>query len=103
LLLLLNYRHSLGFRFRRSNAKPKDFTEQEKMDRYLFALNNVNCNFENVCFVDETTSQTSRWGLYHNRLPSSRPRVCSLKPRCVESVHIWCGISHNGPTQNIVS
>ena len=100
---ILDYRHSLGFRFRRSNSKPKDFTLLEKEERYLFAINNINNDFAHVVFVDESTIQTNRWGFYHNRLPSSRPRVCSIKPRCVESIQMWCGISWNGPTTGIVN
>lgn len=71
--------------------------------RYLFALNNINNDFTNCVFVDESTMQTMRWGIYHHRMPSGKPRVCSIKERCVESVQMWCGISYEGPTPHVVS
>ncbi len=49
-------------------------------------------------FADETSLQTKRSGTYHNRMPSSQPRASAYKPRTVETVQVWGGISYNGPT-----
>jgi len=43
--------------------------------------------------------QTFRYGLYSNRKASSRPYASSIKPRNVETVNMWCGITYEGPTQ----
>ena len=88
-----------GYNYRRSRSKPKVFTEEEKERRLLFALNNLNNDFRNTVFVDECSIQTRRHGIYHNRLKSSRPRVRIDKPKSVDTVNVWGGISYYGTTQ----
>jgi len=68
-------------------------TESEEIARYLFALNNINNDFRNCVFADETSLQTKRSGTYHNRIPSSQPRATAYKLRTVETVQVWGGIS----------
>lgn len=65
----------------------------------MFCLNNLNNDFKHTVFVDETSIQTRRSGLYHNRRPSSRPRVAATKPRNVQTLNIWGGISYEGTTE----
>ncbi|CAF1072277.1 unnamed protein product [Brachionus calyciflorus] len=95
-------RKTLGFNNRKSRAKPKEFSEEEKNERLLFALNNLNDDFENTVFVDETSIQTCRSGLYHMRKKSKRPKVSSLKPRSVKTLNIWGGISFHGTTEFVM-
>ncbi len=73
-------------------------TASEEMARYLFALNNINNDFRNCVFADETSLQTKRFSTYHNRIPSSQPRASAYKPRTVESVQVWRSISYYGLT-----
>ncbi|CAF0985127.1 unnamed protein product [Brachionus calyciflorus] len=88
-----------SYNFRRSRSKPKVFTDEEKIIRHLFALNNIDKDFKNIVFVDECSIQTKRRGIYHNRKKSSRPLVATEKPRSVETVHVWGGISYYGTTK----
>ena len=88
---------------RRSRTKPKEYTENEKLARLTWALNNQNNNFMNACFADESTKQTRRYGLYHMRRKSKRPNASSCKPRDVDSVHVWAAISWFGATKPVVS
>lgn len=47
-----------GFNYRRAKTRPIELTDKQKLERYLWALNNINQNFENVVFLDETSIQT---------------------------------------------
>ena len=42
---------------------PHEFTEIEKRSRLTFALNNLDNNFQNVVFVDESSCWNLRPGL----------------------------------------
>ena len=81
-----------------SKSKPREYTAEEKLTRLIWALNNSKNNFKNYVFADESTMQTSRFGLFHMRRPSSRPKACCIKPRNSFSVQMWLGISWYGPT-----
>ena len=64
----------------------------------MFALNNINNEFESTVFIDESSIWTLRSGIYHHRKKSSRPKANSVHPRNPEKVHVWGGISWDGPT-----
>ena len=81
---------------------PHEFTEIEKRSRLTFALNNLDNNFQNVVFVDESSCWTLRPGLYCNRRPSIRPKCNAVFLNHSKKVHIWSGISWNGPVPPVV-
>ncbi|CAF0860996.1 unnamed protein product [Brachionus calyciflorus] len=93
------YRSSMGFKYRRSKTKTRNFTNEEKAMRLSFAQRFINSDLRNLIFVDEAAFQTGRFGLYHMRKSSSRPSAVWTKSRCVDRLNIWGGISWNGPTQ----
>jgi hypothetical protein len=93
----------LGYNYRRSKCKPKEeYTEYEKRLRYIFALNNIGNNFQNTVFIDESSIWAKRGGLYHNRKKAKYPKCNTINPKCVEKVHIWSGISWDGPLPYVV-
>ena len=53
----------------------------------------------NMVFVDEDAFQTGRYGLYHMRKASCRPKASWVKPRYVQRLNVWGGISWNGPSK----
>ena len=64
----------------------------------MFALNNIDNNFESTVFIDESSIWTFRSGLYHHRRKNSRPRSNCIYPPNPNKIHVWGGISWNGPT-----
>jgi hypothetical protein len=101
LYLLHNYTYYFSikeYNYRRSKCKPKEeYTPFEKRRRLIFALNNIDNNFETTVFVDESSIWALRGGLYHHRKKSSYPKCNTIHPRNVKKVHIWGGICWNGP------
>ena len=88
----------LDYNYRRSKAKPKlVYTDLEKRRRLIFAINNIDNNFQNTVFVDESSIWALRGGLYHHRRKSSLPKCNTVGPRNVQKVHIWGGICWDGP------
>ena len=73
--------------YRRACFQPKIFSEDEKENRLCFALNlkhsiDSNPDFINhLMLTDETQLKTGSLGIYHNRLPTSRPKVAGFRPR----------------------
>jgi hypothetical protein len=94
---------SSGFNFRRSRSKPINYTAQQKLNRYFWALNFDFDLLSKLLFADESAMLTNRFGYYHNRKPSSRPSASSIKPRNVVTVNMWLGISYYGATELCVS
>jgi hypothetical protein len=87
----LFYNHTYYFslkeyNYRRSKCKPKEeYTSFEKHRRLIFALNNIDNNFETTVFVDESSIWALRGGLYHHRKKSSYPKCNTIHPRNVKS------------------
>ena len=63
----------------------------------MFALNNIENDFQNTVFVDESSVWTFRQGLYHHRRKSSLPRANAIHPPHPSKLHIWGGITWDGP------
>jgi len=85
-----------GYRFRRSRTKPQEFSDEQKLERYTFALNmRIQDKSKLVC-VDESSMQTFRYSIYHNRLISSTPHANCTYMRNVETIHMWVGLSFFG-------
>ena len=55
-----------------------------------------------IVYGDESSLQTLRYGLYHNRKISSNPQANCVYLRFVETIHLWIGISHYGCTPFVV-
>ena len=81
---------------------PHKLTDFEKRCRLTFARNNIDNQFRNVCFVDESSCWTLRSGLYHSRKPTKNRKCNGIRPRFSEKVHVWSGISWNGPLPYVV-
>ena len=94
--------------YRRARFQPKIFSDDEKNRRLEFALNlknmiNSKPDFINhLMLTDETQLKTGVLGIYHNRVPSSRPKVAGFKPRSCKNLNVWAGITCNGPTKAVV-
>ena len=90
LLILTKKKYSLtkGYNYRRPKRKPKKFTAFEKRRRYLFALNNIDNDFQNTVCIDESSIWAMRQGLYHHRRPKTCPKANAIHPPNPEKVHI---------------
>ena len=60
-------------------------------------MNNIDQDFHNTAFVDETSVWTFRQGLYHHRRRGKYPRSNSIHPPNPVKLHIWGGVSWDGP------
>jgi hypothetical protein len=100
------YRHNvIGTNYRRAHYKPKIYSEAEKTDRLLWALNmkeNWAVNRWKLLCADETRIQTERGPLYINRTPTSRPKVAGVQPRANASLNVWAGINFQTCTRPAV-
>ena len=56
----------------------------------------LNYNVKKLIFMDESSFQTKRCGLYVNRKPSSYPKHSGVKQRFCQTVHVWCALSDDG-------
>ena len=93
----------LGLNYRRSKCKPHEYSDYEKRVRYVFALNNIWNEFKTTVFTDESSFWALRGGLYHMRRPTKIPKCNTTEPRGADKIHIWGGISWDGPTKYRVS
>ncbi|CAF1012112.1 unnamed protein product [Brachionus calyciflorus] len=72
---------------------------QEKQLRLEFAHRYINSNFHNIVFADEAAYQTWRYGLYHMRKASCRPKASWFNPQYVQRLNVCGEISWNGPSK----
>jgi len=104
LRLLKVFYKNKEYNYRRSKCKPKEeYTPFEKRRRLIFALNNIDCNFQKTIFVDESSIWAMRGGLYHFRKKGRHPKCNTIHPRNVKKVHIWGGVSWSGPLPYMVN
>ena len=73
------------------------FNSLEKRRRLLFAMNNIGNDFHTPAFIDESSIWTMRPPIYHHRRPSSLPRANAIRPPHSDKVHIWGGVTWDGP------
>ena len=50
-----------------------------------------------TAFIDESSIWTMRPPIYHHRRPSSLPKANAIRPPHPVKVHIWSGITWDGP------
>ena len=96
LTTILRGRRTLGWTFRGS-AYCQLIREVNKQKRLEWAQLHLHDNFHDVVWSDETTVQLESHKRFCCRKTSEPPR---LKPRAKHpvKVHVWAGISWNGPT-----
>ena len=87
-----NYQRQFGFRWRRLRRAPY-LTENHKLERYLWCLNNQHDDFSNHVFVDETKLELYDTFLYHWRYPTNRPRASPQTSKDRNKINIFGGIS----------
>ena len=95
------YRHKvIGTNYRRCKSQPKIFTEIEKLNRYLFATNLLRSieteqtTIQKIVSIDECKIKTYISRLYHNRLPSSRPKCSTTSDHAYKALNVWSGTSY---------
>ncbi len=93
---------SLDFVYRRTRIGPQ-LSEFDKLRRYLWCKSNMNTDFDNFIFVDETTIRVAQLPLYHVRQKSSTPQAQCVSNKKRFKVNLWGGISKKGSTPFIVS
>lgn len=59
-------------------------------------MNLVDSDLKCNVHIDESACKSFKYGLYHNRVPSSRPKTVGLKVRACKTLNIWTGISYFG-------
>lgn len=100
----LFYRHKIiGTNFRRSRFQPKIFTDDEKKYRLTVARLIKRHGVARLMSTDESKKQTGPKPIYHNRLPSTKPKCVGFKPAGYKSLNVWCGITSFGHTRPIVN
>jgi hypothetical protein len=62
----------MGYRWRRTRKAPK-LTQAQIQERYEWCLRNLNNDFKNTVFVDETKVQNNVCYLYSSRTPDTNP------------------------------
>ena len=93
--MILCWKNFFFFIFK-SEMAPHKLTLFEKRSRLTFALNNLENDFQNVCFVDEASCWTLRPGLYHNKKKTSKPKCNGIQPNHTPKIHVWSGIWWDG-------
>lgn len=63
----------------------------------MFSLNNFNCDFRKDVFVDESTIQTIKWGIFI-KMKCLQVNQGLLVLRGIESVQMWYGLSYEAQT-----
>ena len=63
-----------------------------------WCLANINNDFYNYIFVEETSIWINECPLYHMRLKSSLPQTVGFSSNSKIKLNLWGGISHLGAT-----
>ena len=66
-------------------------------------LKNINNDFHNFIFIDETKIMINQCKLYHLRKKSSYPDCIILDNYFKAKLNVWGGISKQGPVDFVVS
>ena len=99
----LFYRHKIiGTNFRRSRFQPKIYNDHEKAYRLVVAQIIKRMGALNFLSTDESKTQTGQLGVYHNRLPATKPNCVGYEPASYKSINVWAGISSVGHTRPVV-
>ena len=77
-------------------------TRKQKRDRLNWCLANINNDFENYVFVDETSVWKNQGPLYHFRHPNSYPDPACFSSSLKIKVNLWGGISFRGSSNFLV-
>ena len=91
----------LGFRYRKTKGRPP-LTDERKKQRLEFALFLKTLDLKTITFADETSCYTFTYRSYHNRYPTSEPISVKENVHNRYKVHVWGGISYEGPTDFVV-
>ena len=91
-----------GYRWRRRRKCPK-LTQAQITERYQWCLRNIDNDFLDYVFVDETKIMINECNLYHSRTKSSNPDCIILNNYFKAKLNVWGGISKRGPTEFTVS
>lgn len=81
----------LGYTIKRPKIKPL-LTERHKLKRIEFCTQNIDRNWNNVIFSDESTFQLSS----NSKKVRSKHRVIMQSPKYVTKVMVWGSISQRG-------
>ena len=92
----------IGYVYRRLKAGHR-LSEFQKLSRLNWCLRNINNDFENYLFVDETTVRVMEVPLYHVRLPNQLPESIPLRSKLRLKLNVWGGISLKGACPFVVS
>ena len=92
----------LDFVYRRTRFAPR-LTDFNKLQRFFWCQRNVNNDFKNYLFVDETAVRSLEVPLYHVRQRAERPEAIKTSTKIRFKVNVWGGISFRGATPFVVS
>ena len=91
----------LEFVYRRTRCSPK-LTEFAKLQRYMWCKSNLENNFKDYVFADETTIRILEIPIYHSRKKGQTPKAQCSSAKIRMKVNVWGGISYEGPTSFVV-
>ena len=77
-------------------------TPEQKQDRFDWCVGNLNNEFYNFVFVDETSVWVNQMPLYHMRQSGTSPEGLVSASNARYKLHVWGGISLRGPTSFFV-
>lgn len=97
---ILRCRIQLGWTFRGS-AYCQLIREANKEKRLLWARENLDDNFDDVIWTDESSIQMESHRRHSCRKIGQRPRN-KPRPKHPTKVHVWAGISKRGCTQIVI-
>ena len=72
------------------------------MQRFIWCLLNIENNFENYIFVDESMIRSLEIPLYHSRLPAKYPDYCGSSKKYTTKINIFGAISYRGASRFVV-
>ena len=81
---------------------PKIYNDHEKAYRLVVAQIIKRMGALNFLWTDELKTQTGQLGVYHNRLPATKPNCVGYEPASYKSINVWAGISSVGHTRPVV-
>jgi hypothetical protein len=88
--------------WRRVHKCPR-LTPDQRIDRYNFSTGNLNKDFENTCFVDETSVWENECPKYAYRPMGSYPDSVEISSGSSKKLNLLCGISCRGATNYVVN
>ena len=77
-------------------------TRKQKRDRLNWCLGNINNDFSNWVFVDETSFWINEVPLYHHRHPNSNPEFAGFSSGLKIKINVWGAISCKGSSRFVV-